>query len=257
MDDIKDARKDQMVRILGNRTLRVQPFGANASAERAYQRAERISAAIYLATNHISSREPALEDVRQGSLDLLSAILVLREGMRNPESFASRDAHALLRKLISCIRLLAVAGHMSVQNADTLVEALDELGNFLTASQRTSLSEGVSFDKADFFELDHVPLSRSLSDRKVRTTHQRLSIKDKESLPQGNVSNKRGADALQRSERIARILGDQGQLGIKDIVASLPEYSEKMIQRELKALVEGGRVKKAGAKRWSLYSLVQ
>jgi DNA-binding HxlR family transcriptional regulator len=36
---------------------------------------------------------------------------------------------------------------------------------------------------------------------------------------------------------------------------NLPEFSEKMIQRELAALVQEGVVMKQGEKRWSRYSL--
>jgi hypothetical protein len=52
------------------------------------------------------------------------------------------------------------------------------------------------------------------------------------------------------------ILRVGGALGIKDIAANLPEYREKMIQRELLDLAAKGRIRKIGLKRWSKYSLV-
>src|SRR3989344_3409976 len=70
----------------------------------------------------------------------------------------------------------------------------------------------------------------------------------------GGVSNKE-EKLRTRTNRIVGVLTTQGQLGIKDIAASLPEFSEKMIQRELKRLVTQGRIKKAGSKRWSTYVL--
>jgi DNA-binding HxlR family transcriptional regulator len=53
------------------------------------------------------------------------------------------------------------------------------------------------------------------------------------------------------------VLRSQGELGIKDVVSNLPEYSEKMIQRELAELVAAGRVKKTGLKRWSRYTYIE
>ena len=63
--------------------------------------------------------------------------------------------------------------------------------------------------------------------------------------------------SLQRSDRIMDMLKVGGMLGIKDISTNLPQYSEKMIQRELAELVTSGRVRKLGAKRWSRYEIVQ
>jgi len=64
-----------------------------------------------------------------------------------------------------------------------------------------------------------------------------------------------GVVSNQRGERIIDILKSGGILGIRDISANLPQYSEKMIQRELADLVETGKVRKLGAKRWSRYQL--
>ena len=47
-----------------------------------------------------------------------------------------------------------------------------------------------------------------------------------------------------------------GTLGIKDISANLPQYSEKMIQRELADLVLANKINKTGEKRWSRYQVV-
>jgi len=58
-----------------------------------------------------------------------------------------------------------------------------------------------------------------------------------------------------RANQILDILKLGGALGIKDIAANLPQYSEKMIQRELANLVVTRSVEKAGEKRWSKYRI--
>ena len=59
-----------------------------------------------------------------------------------------------------------------------------------------------------------------------------------------------------RTQAILEVLRTGGELGIRDVASQLPEFSEKMIQRELAALVEKGTVKKLGEKRWSRYAIV-
>ena len=60
-----------------------------------------------------------------------------------------------------------------------------------------------------------------------------------------------------RSQAILEVLRVHGELGIRDVASNLPEYSEKMIQRELAELVSHGRVKKTGLKRWSRYTYIE
>ncbi|OGG79372.1 hypothetical protein A3A39_02025 [Candidatus Kaiserbacteria bacterium RIFCSPLOWO2_01_FULL_54_13] len=254
MDEIRDVtRKDQISRFLDNRTLRVQPFGQNVSADRAYRRAERIVAAIYLVTNHISPDEPARATVRGASLHLLSFILMLRNEMRSPESSGFQKAQAVIRKLISLVRVLSVSGHVSLQNSGTLVDALDELGNFLTVSQRSTLSESIPLRKDGLLDTESLPASSDRLSAAAPLRERKARLTDK--IAQESMVSDRGGRKQQRTQRIVGILTSQGQLGIKDISTNLPEYSEKMIQRELKSLVTHGRVKKMGSKRWSMYAL--
>jgi len=243
MDGIKDIqKKDTLSRILQN-NLKTRPFGTNIAADRAYARAERCAAAIHLVTNHIPANEPTRISARRTCLELLTHVLSLRDEMRSggralPATLAS------VRKLISIMRLLSISGFVSVQNIEVMVEALDELSNILERSQRSALSESVVLKSEDF-----VPPSAVVSD--IQRTSGR-ALTDGESETQRVSDTKRSG---LRSESIMSILRARSNLGIKDIAANLPEYSEKMIQRELSRLVLAGKVKKVGAKRWSTYSL--
>ncbi len=67
----------------------------------------------------------------------------------------------------------------------------------------------------------------------------------------------------EREERKNKILslikessGGQNGASIKDISLSFIDCSEKTIQRELNALVLGGKLTKIGSKRWSRYSII-
>lgn len=268
MDDTKDIKKsNQLSRFLDEHIIRTNPFGRNISGEKAYKRAERIVAALALLTSHIHENEPVRQSARKIGLRLLSNILDLRDEMRVSNSMKTLAAEAQIRELISSMRILAVSGFVSLQNSEAVIEALDELGSFLTSSQRSALSEHIVLTREDFavgqstVQQKHVSIPKAQLTSASETggadvtditdgSHLTDTVKDKivSKYRTGNISN--------RAQSIMDILNSNGELGIRDISAHLPEYSEKMIQRELATLVQIGKVKKAGLKRWSRYSLV-
>ena len=260
MDEIKDIeRKDTISHFLTGKQVRTQPFGDNISGDRAYRRAERVVAALHLVTNHVPSHEPARSATRQAGLDLLSSVLSLRDEMRISESPLLAHTQACIRRLISLVRMLSAGKYLSLPNADTLVDALDELGVFLVASQRTSLSESTVLTREELLDTGNAPMPQARAAGRVSKRQRRSSLTDTAGKKVGmsDRGTRRVDRAQARSEGIVSILGSQGTLGIKDISAHLPEYSEKMIQRELKNLVAVGKIKKTGAKRWSMYALAQ
>ena len=93
--------------------------------------------------------------------------------------------------------------------------------------------------------------TRSASDTIKDTAH--ISDNAKVSNTKSNSNRTSGS----RVQNILEVLRVGGSLGIRDIAANLPEYSEKMIQRELLGMVARGQIRKIGLKRWSKYSLTQ
>lgn len=258
MDDIKDIqRTDSIYASMDGRAVRTNPFGQNRSGERAYRRAERIVAAIFLLTNHIANDESVRAVARADALALLQALLSVRHEMRGVRSGAVEDVQAGIRKLISVVRIAAISGFVSPQNADVVVEALDELGNFLFASQRSELSESITISRDELLNV-HTAVTRvrerrivkDIKDIHMSSTQTALSDSVKTSV---NVLSQTDMSVRRRS--IIEILRSGGSLGIRDIASNLPEYSEKTIQRELVELVSAGTVHKTGSKRWSRYAL--
>ncbi|MSU73970.1 hypothetical protein EXS56_02405 [Candidatus Kaiserbacteria bacterium] len=251
MDDRKDIQRDiqksnPLVRFFDKQTVRTNPFGANQSADRAYRRAERLVAALYLVTNHIPPSEPVRVSIRTGALRILEDVLALRNEMRT-ESQNVLACRASIRNQISLVRVLAVSGFLSIQNTNAMIEGLDELGVFLNASQNSPLSDTFSLSQESLLDIreGHVKDISSIKDK--------VSLKDV-SKTSDNMSLKKGIHV--REEGIVAVLRSGGELGIRDIAANLPEYSEKMIQRHLVDLIAAGRVKKTGLKRWSRYSVI-
>lgn len=254
MDGSKDIQKrSPLAPFFDESPLHTNPFGHNNSAERLYRRSERVVGAIYLLTNHISSEEPARELVRESGLRIIRNALALRDGLRAEGSVFLDTFRASIRYSISLVRMLMISGLVSVQNARTMIDALDELGNFVNISRRSPLSEGVVFSKEDLLDIgtfikDTKEIKDSARTREAgpaKDVREQSVIRPTASTPDTSV----------RRQNVLEILKSGRELGIRDIAANLPEYSEKTIQRELAVLVAEGRVKKTGLKRWSRYSI--
>lgn len=252
MDYAKNIQKsDHLPKFLdATQRTRTNPFGENKAGDRAYRRAERLVAAIHLLTNHVLPDEPLRVSLRNTSLALLADALALRDEMRSLDSPKIVVFQANIRQLISMLRILAVAGFVSIQNADAVTEALDDLGNFLTVSQRSPISESIRLSREDLLDVrnDGLYTRKDIKDS--------TSIKDK-MAKDGSVLYKKTPETTVRANSILDVLRSNGALGIRDIAANMPEYSDKMIQRELMDLVRHGQVAKTGLKRWSTYSLPQ
>lgn len=238
--------------ILDSPRILTNPFGANLSGDNSYRRAERISAALHLVTSHIPESEPLRIAVRKSGIRLLERILELRSGFRAAASEKGQSALADIRSLISQVRLLAIAGYVSLQNARALVEALDELGNLIVISQRSTLAEQVNLSREDLQPKTEISY-RTFETRPIQRDSNRTATKVRAKDNKGTVNS--GQPGSDRAGRILDIVRAGGELGIKDVATNLPQYSEKMIQRELAGLVEKGLVTKVGEKRWSRYRL--
>lgn len=259
-----------VAKFIANQTTRTSPFGDNVSADRAYRRVEKIAAAVHLLTNHISDTEYLRVEARRTATSLLSQVLALRDELRSPTATPVREVEVTIRYLISLLRMLAVSGHVSSPNADIVSEALDDLGVFVQAAHRSVLSESVRLSRDEFLDvrmrvLPNVQASDSEKEHVVTTVSQtaantgsvRVSVSG--DIPESASGEDTAPHAVAdiRVASILEVLRTGGAWGIKDILAHLPEYSEKMIQRELADLVQKKVVSKQGAKRWSKYSLTR
>ena len=255
MDDIKDIKKqDDFSKFVDAQEVRTDPFGKNRAAERLYRRTERICAALYLLTRHLSADEPIRQKVRSECVTLFPKVLDLKDEMRAAESNALFSFQSTIRHLISLVRVLSAGGYVSFPNADAVIAALDELGAFVSSSQRTILSEGLALTRDEIVG-DTGPLQGQYSAKDIRDRRyikDKIALKDSHELTVRSETN--GTLAI-RAQAILVILRGSNNLGIKDICSRLPDYSEKMIQRELVELIRTGQVIKSGSKRWSTYSL--
>ncbi len=255
---VKDTRYKTDIGLFLDQTLRTNPFGQNLSGEHVYRRAERVAAALHILTRHVTSDEPVRGLVRKESIALLNLSLGLRSELRAHGSEIFKRTRSSIRKLISLVRLLGVSGFASVQNTQILVDALDELGNVLLTSERSALAEETPLSREDLMPRRLESLQGSAVLGREKISREPGNAGKRKQSPKSNVIKDIEGGISHpgiRSERILDILRSGGTLGIKDIASNLPEYSEKMIQRELALLSSIGKVVKTGAKRWSKYAV--
>ena len=99
-----------------------------------------------------------------------ATMLDIRDEMRTVGSSKVHSIEASLRHLISLVRILAVSGFVSFENADVLTDALDDLGSFMETSRRSVLSENIRLSRDDLLGV-------------VDTAQESIKdIKDKESI---------------------------------------------------------------------------
>lgn len=250
MDEIKDNQTRALLHVLDEQT-RTNPFGDNISGERAYRRAERIVAALYLLTNHVDASEPLRGETRSLALLMMKAMLQTKDEMRAHSSSALSEVRSCLRSIISLVRILAVAGYISVENSETVCIAVDELGAFIAASQRSPLSDSTRLSREDF-----LPVREEFKGH-IKDIKDSKTIKDNRAIKDISSSALEESSAIaHRSKSILELLGTGTEFSIRDIVSNMPEYGEKTIQRELSSLVQRGLVRRIGLRRWSKYALV-
>lgn len=253
MDNNKIGQKsDGIAFVFEGKVIKTNPFGENRSGDRAYKRAERIVAGLYLVTNHIPHDEPLRNRIRLLSPKLLSSMLEGKDEMRASESVKMREMSSVIRELISLVRMLTVSGLLSQQNSDILVEALDELWQFVSISQKSLLSESVRLTREDLIDVREKTQRVSF----IKDIKDNAGVKDRDSVMDTAILPQVSREHETRLENIIEVLRSGGTLGVSDIASNLPQYSEKMIQRALFDLAALGKVKKTGEKRWSRYSIV-
>lgn len=244
--DKPHGQSSDIHKYIDNQQLRTNPFDRSLTAEHIYKRAERIAAALFLVTGHVLDVEPLKMSVRASALELIDRALSVHMSLRAEESPQSRELLSSIRVAISRVRLLGISGYVSHPNVAVLVSALDEMGHLLSSAQRSTLSE--------HHVLSHDDLVPAVPRPEVRRQRAVRDVAQKDMSDKGHIER---SESTTRSERIISLLRTKDLMGIKDISVNLPEYSEKMIQRELADLVDAGRVRKVGAKRWSRYGFVR
>ncbi len=281
MDTLKDMRDNELQsngQISNSSNLskirRVPKEGVFMSVSK---KAEKITTALYMLTDFIKDGDPMRQKIRAISVAILSDTRALSYAVTGDLYFHLGRVIAKSWELVSLIEVCVAVGFMSDMNYNILKNALVEFIGDLRNRQRIEgftniqdlkvvAGEAGNFKlKSDFFRLDEEELkvikeasqeedskghsSRTLSDRKMSFRNTAPGSQPK-SL---GVSVK--TKSFDREERILKLIQEKKDISINDIVSYFSDYNPKTVQRDLISLIQAGKIKRTGERRWSRYSI--
>lgn len=283
MDTLKDMKDNELQpngQIASSHNLskirRVPNEGVFMSVSK---KAEKITTALYMLTDFIKDGDPMRQKIRATSVAILSDTRALSYAVTGDLYFHLGQVIAKSWELVSLIEVCVAVGFVSDMNYNLLKNALIEFIGDLRNRQRiegfTNIQDlkivtgeaGNLKLKSDFFRLDEEDLrtireesaveetskghlSRTLSDRKMSFRTETPELKQPKAAE--SATKTKGSD---REEQILKLIQEKKDISINDIVSYFGGYNPKTIQRDLIALIQAGKIKKTGERRWSRYSI--
>ncbi|MFT7507652.1 MAG: hypothetical protein ACI92I_000816 [Acidimicrobiales bacterium] len=172
-----------------------------------------------------------------------NALRTLEVKLANSREVLEQFAQALIA-LDSTLRI-ATAG--SILTEDVLYVVTGEIDAVLR-----SLSPYIS-NEVTMSAMLSTQVSQASSRQHGATSPGTTSIR--KSTQKVSSSHVQASASPDRRTRIQTIIEAKGEATIKDISEIVTDCSEKTVQRELNAMIEGNLIKRHGERRWSKYSL--
>jgi HD superfamily phosphohydrolase len=190
---------------------------------------QKLTGALYRVTDLLSDKEPLKWALRNKAINIYDNITSLIF-VKNKDNIIEETLNNFCR-LINILELIPMTAFISNLNFEILKKEYVNLKAFIE-DKRADIS----------------PEQKLLSD---------ISIGQKlNGHIEGNRISRRKSDFLNgRKQKICDFLANQGPKNISEITPIFEEISEKSIQRDLLDLVQSGKLKTEGEKRWRKYSV--
>ncbi len=214
------------------------------------EKGQKIVAAGYLITRHLSDTDPLKDKVRAQIVSFICASGATLESLRYSVEILLGGA--------------SMAGLISEKNTSILIYEMKRYAE----GELSSLRDGEGVLEA-LFPTNTPERTSALLPDKPNQSHvfykghdkgqisPTMSFKDSHgNIKDNHKSAERTMNKVSRQDSILALINDKKSAVIKDIVALFPDVSEKTIQRELNTLIDTGRITKRGSKRWSIYMAV-
>jgi hypothetical protein len=214
-----------------------------------YNRSYRLAAAVFMISNVMDQNEELRTKIKNLSLQLVSVSVNLKD-------INFLDAKKLINnleknslELMSMLDIASVAGLISKMNAGILREEFQsfilELGKF---SEKFENNKNVSV-KGLFTE----SLATNTDNNKLNEVYKN----EPKNMIGNGVGNDNGHKRKDlRKNTVLDFIKGHNNVNIKDIMPHITGCSEKTVQRELISLINEGKIKKIGERRWSKYSII-
>lgn len=191
---------------------------------------QKIAAALYVVTAHLSDTDPLRQKLRELSIRMLEARV--------------EERNEIGVRIMNLLRMGGFAKTISEKNIHILDAELRYYADPMYQDDRDPIATLFSADrdKGQF--------------ESKRTMYKEMSFISKKSkyLPETTDQRKeKKVHKTNRQHEILSLIREKKSANIKDISSLFPSVSEKTIQRELGVLVVEGKITRRGAKRWSVY----
>lgn len=225
-----------------------------------YNRCQRLATAVFMVSNLMDENEELKTKIKRLSLDLVSISTNLKDSDLLNVSNSIRDIEKKSLELASLLDIAGISGFISKMNASILKSEFQvfirEVSNFSQKFQNgrnVSVKDLLSQNVSETYSRDLVG-GRELSVQKINDPVY-VSSNPETSKNIAKNGNGQKRKSLRKSTIFDFIKG-HNNVSIKDIVPHTVGCSEKTIQRELLELIEEGKIKKIGERRWSRYTTI-
>lgn len=232
-------------------------IGSNTDFNQIYKHAQRIAAAVFAVSSVIDNNEELKTKLKSVSIEVVSMSINLKD----KDSFDTKKMLSEIQKksllLMSLLDIASLSGLISKMNGEVLSE---EFKGFISGLQK--FESNFDYEQRNSVEnilKNPVADAGSVAEESTLVSnnfpyHQNNSEvgKIKNQLKSGNETNRK----VSRKAAILDFIKDNSNSSIKDIVPNIIGCSEKTVQRELIELINEGKIRKIGERRWSRYSLI-
>ncbi len=235
-----------------------------------YNKTHRLASAVFMVANIIEDNIDLKNKLKGLSLNIVSYSVKLKDSNFSDTKKIILDIEKNALELMSVLDIAAVSGLISKMNGSILRESFQ---NFI--KQLSDLVDNFENNNIDSVENIFDSKKENLFDSKYINMYNQKSVLDKNTkiLDNKNVNNvieknnpiisKNDHDKKennkrkeQRREAVLSFIKDNNGCGIKDILPNIVGCSEKTVQRELISLINEGKLRKIGERRWSKYFVV-
>lgn len=225
-----------------------------------YNKCQRLATAVFMVSNLMDENEELKTKIKRLSLDLVSISTNLKDSDLLNVSNSIKEIEKKSLELMSLLDIAGISGFISKMNASILKSEFQAfIGEMFSFSQKFQNGRNVSVKDLLSKGLPE-NYSRDLalgSEMPIQKIYSTQYINGNSSAPQNVLKNGNGQKRKNlRKSTIYDFIKGHNNVSIKDIVPHTVGCSEKTIQRELLELIEEGKIKKIGERRWSRYTTI-
>lgn len=225
-----------------------------------YNKSYRLAAAVFTISNIIDEKEELRTKIKKLSLEVVSMAVQLKDINFYDAKKLISDIEKNALELMSLLDIASLAGLISKMNASILKEEFQsfivELNLFagkFEANKNTSV-------KGIFAENLLKENNKILIDQNISVASKQDIIVNKNTFStadqvlENNIKSDNGHKRKDlRKNAVLDFIKRHKNASIKDIAPNIIGCSEKTVQRELIQLINEGKIRKIGERRWSKY----